>query len=168
MYWRGSSNAGIAPFQVRSQAMPCSLGSSTKRTDVSGFTTSTRNGPTLVSMRSPSTPRRAHHAMAPAARDARERVLHREIRVLAEAHHHEQLAGGAVQVEVVAIVEVAIAGADVADRVGDLVNRIVVPRREHEASLFSRRKRAKRARSAAKPSEVNRYRCRRWARATDP
>ena len=48
-----------------------------------------------------------------------------------EAHDQEQLVGRAVQVEVVAVVEVAIAGADVADRLRHLVHRIVVPGREH-------------------------------------
>ena len=54
MNWRGSSQAGIAPCQVRSAAIPNCVGSSTKRTRSSGFWTSTRNGPTVVSMRSPS------------------------------------------------------------------------------------------------------------------
>ena len=70
MYWRGSRNASIAPSQIRSQAMPCSVGSRIRRTFFSPSITSTRNGPTLVSMRSPSSrearttlclsPRRTH------------------------------------------------------------------------------------------------------------
>ena len=76
--------------------------------------------------------RRARATRAPrggaAAPHARERVLHAEVRVLAQPHHHEQLVARAVQVEVVAVVEVAIAGADVADRLGDLVDRDSRPR----------------------------------------
>ena len=54
-YCRGSSNAGIAPSQVRSQAMArSSPGSRMNRSRRSGSTTSMRNGPTEVSIRSSS------------------------------------------------------------------------------------------------------------------
>ena len=64
----------------------------------------------------------------------REGVLHAEVRVLPEPEDRAELAVRGVQVEVVAVVEVAVAGADVADHVGDLVQRVVVHRREHGAS----------------------------------
>src|SRR6185436_15111902 len=52
-----------------------------------------------------------------------------------EPHHHEEVAARGVEVEIVAIVEVAIARADEADRLGDLVERVVVHRGEHAPSL---------------------------------
>ena len=133
-----SSTAGIAPRHSRSQAMPCSFSSMRKRRRFSGSSTSTWNGPTRVSMRSPSCLRRAHHAVAVAALHAGEGVLGGQVRVLAHAHHHEQLVGRGVQVEVVAVVEVAVAGRDVAHRLAGLVDREVVPGREHGGLLAAR------------------------------
>ena len=79
--------------------------------------------------------RRAHHALYTVAQHHRERVGRAQVRVLAEAHDQEQLVAAAVQVEVVAVVEVAIAGRDVADRLGDLVDGVVVEGGEHARSL---------------------------------
>ena len=54
MYWRGSSNAGCEPVQVRSMATSASLGSTTTRSFRSGSMISIRNGPTEMSIRSTS------------------------------------------------------------------------------------------------------------------
>ena len=51
-YWRGSSNASMAPVQVTSMATPDSLGSIVTRSFRSGSITSTRMGPTERSARS--------------------------------------------------------------------------------------------------------------------
>src|SRR5262249_26967383 len=75
-----------------------------------------------------------HDPMLVAPADARERVLHAEVRGLPDTHDQHQLVAASVQVEVVAVVEVAVAGPDVADRLRDLVERVVVHRREHRAS----------------------------------
>jgi crotonobetainyl-CoA:carnitine CoA-transferase CaiB-like acyl-CoA transferase len=68
----------------------------------------------------------------------RERVGHAQVRVLAHARDQHQLVAAAVQVEVVAVVEVAIARRHVADRLRDLMHRIVVEGREHERTLPER------------------------------
>ncbi len=62
--------------------------------------------------------------------DAEEGVLHVEVRVLAQPEDAEQVVGPPVHVEVVAVVEVAVAGADVADHLGDLVDGVVVEGRQ--------------------------------------
>ena len=46
--WRGSSIATVVATNVRSAAMPCSLGSTTYRMRRSGSSTSIRSGPTVV------------------------------------------------------------------------------------------------------------------------
>ena len=74
--------------------------------------------------------RRAHDVLHVASAHAHERVGDAEVRVLPEPHHHEQLVAGRMHVEVVAVVEVAVARADVADGLRDLVHRVVVPGRE--------------------------------------
>jgi len=74
--------------------------------------------------------RRAHHHVAYAAADDGERILRPEIGVLPEPDHEKELVARAMQVEVVAVVEVPVAGGDVPDRFGDLMDGIVVPRRE--------------------------------------
>ena len=74
--------------------------------------TSTLNGPTDVSSRSrPSSREAPHDAVLVAAAHQREGVVHTEVRVLAHADDEEQLVGARVAVEVVAVVEVAIARA---------------------------------------------------------
>src|SRR2546421_5929712 len=74
--------------------------------------------------------------MLVAAANARERVLHSEVRVLPDPDDQEELVAAPVHVEVVTVVEVAVARPDVADRLGDLVERVVVHRREHERVSF--------------------------------
>ena len=69
--------------------------------------------------------------------DRREGVGHAEVRVLAETEDHEELVARRVQIEVVAIEEVAIAGEDVVEGVGGLMGEIVVHRAErHFDSSF--------------------------------
>ena len=58
------------------------------------------------------------------------RVLHTEVGILAEAHHHKEFVRRAMQVEVVTIVEIAVAGGDVADGFGCLMDREIIPGRE--------------------------------------
>ena len=86
--------------------------------------------------------RRPHDAVLVAAAHEREGVGDAEVRVLALPDDEEQLVGARVAVEVVAVVEVAIAGAGLADRLGDLVDREVVEGREHRGLLVSRARRA--------------------------
>ena len=108
----GSSKAGIAPVQVRSNASGCSVGS--------------RDHPHAVQRLDHLDAERTDgrvHAVAELLRRAEHPLLRRsehthanaswvgEVRVLTHADDHEQLVGRAVQVEVVAVVEVAIAGA---------------------------------------------------------
>jgi hypothetical protein len=69
--------------------------------------------------------------------DDGEGVLGAEVRVQAEAEHQEQVARAVVGVEVVAVVEVPIAGPDVADGLGHLVDRVVVAGGEHGSPLGS-------------------------------
>jgi len=83
--------------------------------------------------------RGAHHEVPRAAARDGEGVLHAEVRVLAHAHHDEELVARGVEVEVVAVVEVAIAGADVAHHVGGLVDGVVVPGGEHRGASLRRR-----------------------------
>lgn len=70
----------------------------------------------------------SHDAVRVAAAHQEKRVLHAEVRVLAEPEDDEHLPRVVMAVEVVAVVEVAIAGADVADGLGDLMVREVVER----------------------------------------
>ena len=58
-----------------------------------------------------------------------------EVRVLAHPEHAEQLVGGAVGVEVGAVVEVAVAGDDVAHRHRRLVDRVLVEGRQRHGRL---------------------------------
>lgn len=60
MKWRGSSKAGMAPSKTTSISISCGFGSTITRRRFSPSSTSTRIGPTRVSMRS-----------APSSRDAR-------------------------------------------------------------------------------------------------
>ena len=80
-----------------------------------------------------------HHVVPAPAADDREGVLHREVRVLAHPHHQEQLVARTVEVEVVAIVEIAIAGSRVPDGLRHLVNRVIVPTRKHDPPPPQRR-----------------------------
>ena len=80
----------------------------------------------------------AHHAVGVALAQRDEGVLHGKRRVLAQAHHHEQLATRVMHVEVVAIVEIAVGTADVADGVRDLMQGVVVHRRERLLRLPAR------------------------------
>jgi hypothetical protein len=82
--------------------------------------------------------RRSHDPVLVAAPYAGKRVLYGQVRVLAHAHDHEQLVAATVHVEVVTVVEVAVAGPDVPDRLRDLVQRVVVHRREHSRRPLSR------------------------------
>ena len=117
-YCRGSSNAGIAPVPREVEGdRSAPVGSRTKRTASSALDAPRRG---TVRRSCPSGRRaratRARRGGVPPRRHARERVLHAEVRVLAEPHDHEELVARGVQVEVVAVVEVPIARADVADR----------------------------------------------------
>ena len=124
--------------------MPHSFGSRITRSCSSPLTTSMRIGPTEASMRS--APRvfddRTTRWSSPHF-DRHEGVGHAEVRVLAHADDAEQLLvgpvhlTGAVDVEVVPVVEVAVRGADVADRLADLVDRVVVEGGEHVGLHFS-------------------------------
>jgi hypothetical protein len=69
--------------------------------------------------------------------DRYERIGDAEVRVLAETRDQEQLAARGVAVEVVAVVEVAIAGEDVVERVGGLVGEVLVHRADRHAVLYS-------------------------------
>jgi hypothetical protein len=73
---------------------------------------------------------RPDHLVPVTRHDARERVLHREVRVLAQAEDQECAAVVGVAVEVVAVVEVPVTRGDVTDGLGGLVDRVVVPRRQ--------------------------------------
>jgi hypothetical protein len=75
-----------------------------------------------------------HHPVLVATADEGERVTDPEVRVLTLPDHEEELVRARMAVEVVAVVEVAIAGAHLPDRRGDLVDREVIEGREHEAS----------------------------------
>ncbi len=80
---------------------------------------------------------RAHHPVVPAPQHRDEGVGHAEVGVLAHPDHREQLVLGAVHtagpvdVEVVAVVEIAVRGPDEAHGLGDLVDRVVVKGGEH-------------------------------------
>ena len=113
------------------------MGSRTKRILRSGSTTSTRSGPVVEVHAVVEHPTGAHDPVLLAPAHHGERVLGAEVRVQAEAEHQEQVARAVVGVEVVAVVEVAIAGPDVADGLGHLVDREVVAGREHEVPLRS-------------------------------
>ena len=84
-----------------------------------------------------------HHPVVVTQLDRHEGVGHAQVRVLPDADHAEQLlvgavdVAGAVDVEVVAVVEVPVRGADVAHRLGDLVDGVVVERGQHVGLLFS-------------------------------
>ena len=66
-----------------------------------------------------------------------EGVGHPQVRVLAHADDGEEVVGAGVQVEVVAVVEVAVARPDMAHDVGDLVDGEVVEGRETQGSTSS-------------------------------
>jgi hypothetical protein len=72
--------------------------------------------------------RRPHHPVLVAPADEGEGVGDPEVGVLALSDDEEELVGARMAVEVVAVVEVAIAGADLADGGGHLVDREVVER----------------------------------------
>ena len=150
-----SSTAGIAPCHSRSQAMPCSFSSSAEAQALQRLEHLDLEGTDRGVHAVAELPRRAHHAVAVAALHAGEGVLGGQVRVLAQPHHHEQLVGRGVQVEVVAVVEVAVAGGDVANRLAGLVDREVVPGREHGGLLAAR---AGRVRASALPTiQVEKY-----------
>jgi hypothetical protein len=79
-------------------------------------------------------PAGAHDPVLVAPADDGEGVLGAKVRVEAEPQHEEEVARAVVGVEVVAVVEVAVAGPDVADGFRDLVDREVVAGREHVLS----------------------------------
>ena len=60
--------------------------------------------------------------------DINEGVGHPEVRVLPQSEHGEELVRRSVKVEVVAVVEVTIAGRRVGDQIAGLVDGVVVPR----------------------------------------
>ena len=80
--------------------------------------------------------RRAHDPVQGAPPDERERVLHRQVRVLAHPEDHHQLVRRRVEHEVVAVVEVPVAGGGVAHDLGGLVDRVVVQRRQRHGGLL--------------------------------
>ena len=89
--------------------------------------TSTWNGPMLVSLRSSPRVRDAAHDMVDAVVDDKcKTVRDAEVGVLTQAGDEEQLVAARMTVEVVAIVEVAVAGSDLADRLGHLMDRKIV------------------------------------------
>ena len=76
-------------------------------------------------------PRRPNDPVDAVLQDDDEGVRHAEVRVLAHAGDEEQLVAAVVQVEVVPVVEVPVARAHVAHRLGDLVDGIVIEWRQH-------------------------------------
>ena len=88
--------------------------------------------------------RRAHDAVCAVPEHRHERVGDSEVGVLADADDREEivlapvLLATRVDVEVVAVVEIAIGRADESHRLGDLMDRVVVERGEHGHS-WSRR-----------------------------
>ena len=77
--------------------------------------------------------RRAHDVLGAAQAHVEEGVDHAEVRVLAEAEDGEPVVVARVHVEVVAVVEVAVAGGGVRNELGRLVDRVVVARGEGHA-----------------------------------
>ena len=80
-------------------------------------------------------PGRPHDVLLLAEADGDEGVGRAEVRVLAEPEDGHELAAGVEGVEVVAVVEVAVAGRDVGDPVGDWWTGIVVPGRDGHRSF---------------------------------
>ena len=133
MYWRGSAIAGTWPSQVTSMATECSVGSTTTRRRRRGSRTSTRNGPTERSPRSTQWRRGADDVLGSAVAHVDERVDDAQVRVLPVAEDGEPLARGRVHVEVVPVVEVAVARRRVRDEFRRLMDRVVV--REEESVM---------------------------------
>ena len=72
-----------------------------------------------------------------ASAHAAEGIVNTQIGILAHAEDGEQLVAGAVHAEVVAVVEIAVGGGDVADPIRGLVNRELVPRGDGHCCPFS-------------------------------
>ena len=88
--------------------------------------------------------RGAHDVLRAAVAHVDERVDHAEVRVLAVAEDGEPVTRARVHVEVVAVVEVAVARRGVGDELGRLVDGIVVPGGEaHVGALSSTRSRCR-------------------------
>ena len=75
----------------------------------------------------PQLTRGPNHPVIAARHHDRERVLHRQVRVLAQTEDQQRFAVVGMAVEVVAVVEVAVARRGVTNRLGGLVDREVVP-----------------------------------------
>jgi hypothetical protein len=67
--------------------------------------------------------------------DRDEGVRHAEIRILPHARHQEELVARGVAVEVVAVVEIPIAGEDVVEGVRGLMGEILVHRADRHEGL---------------------------------
>ena len=74
-----------------------------------------------------------------AASDHDERILDPEVGVVAQAGHEEDVAGAVVGVEVAPVVEVAVRAARPCNRLGQLMNRILVEWSQHQISSSSSR-----------------------------
>jgi hypothetical protein len=79
-----------------------------------------------------------HGGLLVAAADQDEGVLGAEVRVVAHARDEEDVAGPVVGVEIAAVVEVAVAAADVGHRLRQLVDRVLVHGREHQMPTSAR------------------------------
>ena len=84
--------------------------------------------------------RKMHRRLLIPAADEDERILHAEIRVVADAGDQEDVAGAVVGVEVGPVIEVAVRAAGPCDRLRDLVNGEFVHGAEHQASPPMRRR----------------------------
>ena len=80
-----------------------------------------------------------HRGLFVAAADHDERVLDPEVGVVTDAGHEKDVAGAVVGVEVAPVVEVAVGAARPRNRLGQLVNRILVEWSQHQISSSSSR-----------------------------
>ena len=69
---------------------------------------------------------RPHDVLLALVDHADEGVGDAQVRVLPEREHEEELAFGVVAAEVVAVVEIAVAGGRIGHRFGDLVDEVIV------------------------------------------
>ncbi len=79
----------------------------------------------------PQLSRASEHGLPTISGEHRERVGHSEVRVLAHAHDQEEGAGRIVDVEVVAVIEVAVACKNPIESLRDLMGQVVVHRGQH-------------------------------------
>jgi hypothetical protein len=84
--------------------------------------------------------RRAHDPLAAVLHDAEGGVHHPPVRVDAERGREEEVAGAGVPVEEIAVIEVAVAGRRLRDRLRGLVEEVIVETGQHGLILARSRR----------------------------